>query len=370
MQTHACVCVYVKIVCVCVSMCVYVYVCRSKMFCVVSVFVVCASICSRFIGAHSDAIACAPPCSSILLAADATACAATVALAVACPQWWTFGIDAAVSSTLAPSLTTCCAVAVCVSACDAVQWPALTALMGQSVLPEALDRVNGMLEAMEAVSELVTPVLAGAVIAGWGGGGVVVLDVTLFVVAAVAVTLTHRVVTPNTDTDTAATTQSRTDAVAAKEPFTALSDVAASVELRWCMAVAASGGVADAIADSLFVPMLSMVTRGDMAGTGALTTCIGVGMLAGGGVTAAWGCPRPLLTHAFRTGACVGVMLATAGAFPTLATVAGAGFVGCFFRAVQRACVETALQVHSPPGRLGRVAALRDVVASGAGMYV
>lgn len=74
--------------------------------------------------------------------------------------------------------------AVAVSAAfGAVQWPAYTATTTLLVPPEHLGRANGMMQLGQAISDVLAPALAGVLVQRIALQGVILIDVTTFVVA-------------------------------------------------------------------------------------------------------------------------------------------------------------------------------------------
>lgn len=239
------------------------------------------------------------------------------------------------------------------SLANAYQDPAFQAAVPTLVPADRLDRANGLLQVGSALGALAGPVLAGALVAFVGIGGILVLDLVTFSVAVVA-TLLVRFPSPSGD---AAPHVSMWATLRASWAYL---DGPRRGLRRLVLAATAANLVLSMVNVLLLAALIPLVGEG---GTGALLSLGGFSMLASSALISAKGLPRrrvPVIAGSF---ACVGAGLVLMGiranvllvAIGMMCVLAAAPVLSAAAATIHQAAVDAAWQ--------GRVAALRRVTA-------
>jgi MFS transporter, DHA3 family, macrolide efflux protein len=239
------------------------------------------------------------------------------------------------------------------SVANAYQDPAFQAAVPTLVPADRLDRANGLLQLGSALGALAGPVLAGALVAFVGIGGILVLDLVTFGVAVVA-TLLVRFPSPSGDP------APHVSMWATLRASWAYLDGPRRGLRRLVLAATAANLVLSMVNVLLLAALIPLVGEG---GTGAVLSLGGVSMLASSALISAKGLPGrrvPVIAGSF---ACVGAGLVLMGvrANVVLVTVgmmcvlAAAPVLSAASATIHQAAVDAAWQ--------GRVAALRRVAA-------
>lgn len=190
------------------------------------------------------------------------------------------------------------------SIANAFQEPAWLASVPLLVPKEQLSRANGMTHANQALGFVMTPVLAGILIATIGIGGILLIDFVTFVVAVVAL-LIVRIPRPETPGER-------------DQPESLWADTADGLRylrrrtgLLLFMVLAALLNFLLGFTNILLFPLLLSFTSETVAGT--VLSVIGVAMLLGSIVASSWKGPTRRIRFVLATIATGGVFLATVG---------------------------------------------------------
>ncbi len=74
---------------------------------------------------------------------------------------------------------------------QAFQWPAFSAAITTMLPKEQYGRANGLMSLAESGSGILAPILAGALLAFIGLGGILAIDIVSFVIAILALLIVH-----------------------------------------------------------------------------------------------------------------------------------------------------------------------------------
>ena len=243
------------------------------------------------------------------------------------------------------------------AAFGAFQGPAFSATVPLLVAKQDLPRASSMAQLSAGVAQIISPALAGLFITLIDLHGVLFID---FVTFLFAVTTLFVVTIPNprrTDDDNAAPRKSLLREAARgwsylRERRGLLSMVVLFSVTNFFM------GVVLALATPL------ILSRFRPAALGSAMTVAGLGLLAGGLLTARLGGPgrRALRVLAFM--ALAGVSITAAGLRASLPLIAGAAFVFFFSMQVVGACFSIIVQTKVEPGIQGRVFSLSGLIAN------
>ncbi|MBN1146657.1 MAG: MFS transporter [Anaerolineales bacterium] len=240
------------------------------------------------------------------------------------------------------------------AAFSAIQWPAYMATTALLVTKENLGRANGLVQLSQAASEILAPILAGALVSLIGLAGVMLIDCVTFLFAVAALLLV-RFPQPETASITAAATQSFWEQmsygwkyIARRPGLFGLLGLLAAVNFLWGMVGA------------LIVPMvLSFASSQEL---GALLSIAGLGMLAGSLAMSAWGGPKRrihgVLLFEIFSGACFLLMGWRAAFWP----VAIGAFGAHVTIAIVYGCNQAIWQSKVAPGAQGRVFAAQQML--------
>ncbi|MFI6977695.1 amino acid adenylation domain-containing protein [Embleya sp. NPDC050154] len=222
----------------------------------------------------------------------------------------------------------------------------------QLVPKRYLGHANGIVQMSTGMAQLVVPLIAVALLASIGLGGILVIDITTFVIAVTVVAFV-----PFPDT----MAQTRRESMA--------KEIANGVRYSMGHAGFRTMLLYFALLNVFLAPMLVLMTPlvlsfGSVHTAGAVGVAAGAGALLGGLAMGVWGGPRHRRMH--------GILLATvliavfafvAGLRPSPVLV-GVGFFGVFFGlSLLNGIYATIIQVKVPQRFHGRVIALNTMVA-------
>ncbi|WP_224761556.1 MFS transporter [Brevundimonas aurantiaca] len=216
-----------------------------------------------------------------------------------------------------------------------------------------LARANGGLEFIRSAGMLAGPA-AGGLLVAWGGTGkALLIDAASFVMLAAIIWLSglRRMVAATADQD--------------GKPPSLLADYRPLLRNRRITVMTGAltlGVFATAIADVAFVFLVTVALRAGPAALGALTACWAAGMLVGA-VAAGETAQRRPSAVAFSTAILMGVTMLVIGAMPyfgaeSLVGVGLAFAIGGAANSAHNVAVRTLLQMETPAGAHGRVAAI------------
>lgn len=239
----------------------------------------------------------------------------------------------------------------------AFQGPGYSATVPLLVAKQDLPRANSMAQLAAGIAQIVSPALAGLFITLINLYGVLFIDFVTFLVAVSVLFVVH---IPNPrHMDDGAAEQRKSLFREAARGWSYLR------ERRGLLGMVMLFGVTNffmGIVLALATPLI--LSRFRPAALGSAMTVAGLGLLAGGLLTARLGGPgrRALRVLAFM--ALAGVSIAAAGLRPSLPLIAGAAFVFFFSMQVVGACFAIIVQTKVEPGIQGRVFSLSGLIAN------
>ncbi|MBM4429068.1 MAG: MFS transporter [Chloroflexi bacterium] len=241
------------------------------------------------------------------------------------------------------------------SAFSAFQWPAYSAATTLLVPKEHYGRAGGMVQISQAVAQIASPVLAGALMVTIGVEGVILLDFGTFLFA-VCTLLVSRVPRPQVTADGKAGRGSLLHEAAYGWTY-----IRARPGLLGLLLFFAGSNFATGIVGVLFTPLvLSFATA---AVLGLLMSIGGIGLLAGSLMISAWGGPKRRVYGILGAHLVMGVVLFAAGFPPSTWLLGAAAFLFFFSSPVSNACSQAIWLSKTAPDVQGRVFAVRRMIA-------
>jgi len=237
----------------------------------------------------------------------------------------------------------------------AFQWPAFSAATTMLVPKEHLGRAGGMTQIGEAISRLLSPVLAGALFLSVGLSGIILIDLVTFVIAATSLLV-----------------------ISIPEPVRAASSPSVKpslwkeIRFGWDYILARRGllllllyiaviNLWFGFINPLFTPLLLEI--GSPQDAGLVFTVMGVGSVAGTLIMSAWGGPKRRVYGVLLSGIWAGITLAFHGVAPNLWVVAAAGLFFQMSMPIMAACSQALWQTKTAPDVQGRVFSMRRLIA-------
>lgn len=219
-------------------------------------------------------------------------------------------------------------------------------------------RANAGIEGVRSLGMLAGPVAGGFLVAWGGTGPALLIDAASFLLLAVTAAVAH-------------VRRAGTMAAAAEASLRAeYRPILADRRVMILLAALALGVFATAIADVVFVFLVTVSLRADSVTFGLLTAAWAVGMLAGAAVAGRSAMRWPVAV-AFLSIAAMGLTMIAIGASPALmmpspAFVGGAFLIGGLCNSAHNVAVRTLLQTAIPAALHGRAAALHVSATHGA----
>lgn len=277
----------------------------------------------------------------MLIGCDVIACCATLAIA-----WMARGGSI-------PFPLACGAVAVLAGA-TAVQWPTMAALVTTLVPREHLGRAGGLTQVANGTSQVLAPLLGGALLPLIGLSGIAWIDVATFGASIVALALAPGV------PDAAARPQARRS-WREDVPF-GLRYILGRRDLAMLLLAFSAVSFFIEMAAVLFTPLiLSLSTPATL---GSILSIGAVGMIAGGALMGIWGGPRRPALGALVFAALGGTGVAMVGLTRSVPWLAAAAMIYFFCEPLMMGCNQLVWQRTVPAGIQGRVFATRAMASS------
>ena len=244
------------------------------------------------------------------------------------------------------------------AAFGAFQGPGFSATVPLLVAKQDLPRASSMAQLAAGIAQIISPALAGLFITLINLYGVLFIDFVTFL-AAVTVLFVVPIPNPRRMDDDGAAAQRKSLWREAARGWSYLR------ERRGLLSMVMLFGVTNffmGVVLALATPLI--LSRFRPAALGSAMTVAGLGLLAGGLLTARLGGPgrRALRVLAFM--ALAGVSITAAGLRPSLPLIAGAAFVFFFSMQVVGACFGIIVQTKVEPGIQGRVFSLSGLIAN------
>jgi DHA3 family macrolide efflux protein-like MFS transporter len=238
------------------------------------------------------------------------------------------------------------------------QWPAYSAATTLLVPRQHLGRAGGLVQLGEAVSQLIAPAMAGALLVSVGLEGIMVLDFATFAFAVLTL-LAVRIPRPEISAEGAAGQGSlRQEAVfgwqyiVARPGLLGLLIYFSVINFLWGMV------------NPLLVPMLLELTTPDVLGF--LASVVGVGMLLGTLVMSAWGGPRRRVLGVLGFELIASLLVTLIGLRTSIPLITAALFGAMFCMPIVNGSSQALWQSKVEPDLQGRVFAVRRMIAMAA----
>lgn len=235
------------------------------------------------------------------------------------------------------------------------QWPAYSAATTMLVPKEHLGRAGGMVQIGEALSQLISPAIAGALFVAWGMQGVVMVDVVTFLFAVLTLLV---VVIP----------EPKREEKTEEEKVSIWADMKVGWQfimerkgLLYLLLYFASINFAGGFMGPLITPM--MLEMGTPDQVGYVSSSIGVGMLVGTLIMSAWGGPKKRVYGILGGGLWSGLFVLLLGTRPSLLLIAIVGFFYMISMPIINGSSQALWQTKTPPDMQGRVFSVRRMIA-------
>ena len=239
-----------------------------------------------------------------------------------------------------------------------LQWPAFMAAITLLIPQKNLGRANGLVQLGQAASEILSPALAGVLMAPIGLEGVILIDVTTFVFA-VGTLLLVRLPRPASGAKNAPETGSLWRDLSFGWRY-----IFARPGLRGLLLFFAAVSFLWGMVGALIVPLILSWTSGDLLG--AVISIAGVGMLVGSLVMSVWGGPRRRVNGILAFELLSGVCFVLIGLRPSFWPVAAGAFGAHVTIAIVFGSNQALWQSKVAPDIQGRVFATQQMVTRAA----
>ena len=247
------------------------------------------------------------------------------------------------------------------SSFTSLMWPAQSAAITVLVPKENYGRANGMLQVIEAVSQLAGPVLAGALYVVLGVGNLALIDAATYIFAITVILLLVRIPEPSL----------REAALHDRPPLMEEMKVGWRyiMERRGLLSLLTYFAVINLLGNfvyPLFIPLV--LDKWSAVTLGYLNSILGVGMLAGTLCMSAWGGTKRKIYTLLGAGAASGIFLAAIGFHTTIPMLAIFGAAMMFTSPLMNASSQAIWQSKVPPEIQGRVFSVRRSIAWSSGI--
>jgi MFS family permease len=241
------------------------------------------------------------------------------------------------------------------SAFSTFQWPAYSAATSLLVPKEHLGRAGGMVQIGEAISQLVSPAIAGVLFVTIGLTGVILIDFATYLFAVVTL-LIVQIPRPAVTTEGQAGKGSLL-----REAGYGWKYIVARPGLVGLLMVFAATNFLSGLWNPLITPLILDMSSPAMLGY--LFSIVGVGMLLGTLVMSAWGGPKRRIHGVLGVMMISGMFEMLFGVRPSLALMAIAGFGAMFTMPIINGSSQAIWQSKVAQDVQGRVFAVRRMLA-------
>lgn len=241
---------------------------------------------------------------------------------------------------------------------SAFQWPAYSAATTLLVPKENYGRASGMVQFSEAAAQIISPVVAGALVVSVGLRGVILIDVASFAFA-VGTLLLVRIPRPPTSTE-----GEEGKGSLLQEAAYGWNYIRARIGLLSLLIFFAITNFTAGIAVVLFQPMILELTTPAILGT--IMSVSGMGMLIGGVTMSAWGGPKRKIYGVLIFELLVSLCLILAGLRPSIVLIGASAFVAFFGLPLINGSSQAIWQRKVAPDVQGRVFSIRRMIAMSA----
>jgi DHA3 family macrolide efflux protein-like MFS transporter len=240
---------------------------------------------------------------------------------------------------------------------QAFQWPAFSAAISLMVAKEQYGRANGLMELAGSASQIVAPILAGALIGPIGLTGILMIDVFTFVFA-VGTLMFVRI--PQPETSPAGQEGHGNLLTESSYGFRYILQRPSLLGLQLIFMI---GNFFSGIAFAVYAAMILARTGNDEVVFGTVQSVGAIGAVAGGAAMAAWGGPKRRVHGVLGGWILSGLFLSMAGVAQNLPAWAAAGFLGMFLVPIINGSNQAIWQAKVAPDVQGRVFATRATIA-------
>lgn len=235
------------------------------------------------------------------------------------------------------------------------QWPAYSAVTSLLVPKEQLGRASGMVQIGQAVSQLLAPAAAGAMLVTVGLEGVILVDFVTFSFAVVTLLLV-RVPKP------AATAEGEASkGTIWQEAAFGWKYIVSRSGLLGLLLVFAFFNLFSSITGPLIAPLILDMTSAEVLGI--LASIVGLGMLVGTLLMSAWGGPKRKVNGVLAFMMISGLAYILLGATATLWMMAAAGFMMMLVFPIINGSSQAIWQRKVAADVQGRVFSVRRMIA-------
>ena len=237
----------------------------------------------------------------------------------------------------------------------AFQWPAYSAATTLLVPKAHLGRAGGMVQLGEAVAQIASPVMAGALVGVIRVQGVILIDFATFLFAVFTLLLVQ---VPRPE-PTAEGRAGRGSIL--REASYGWTYIRARPGLLGLLLYFAATNLTSGIVSVLFTPLVLSFSTPAVLGT--LLSIGGLGLLAGSLAMSAWGGPKRRVMGILGFSLLQGAVLFAAGFPPRVSILAPAVFLYFFGAPIINGCSQAIWQSRTAPDVQGRVFAVRRMIA-------
>ncbi|HSF81855.1 MAG TPA: MFS transporter [Anaerolineales bacterium] len=238
---------------------------------------------------------------------------------------------------------------------SAFQWPAYSAATSLLVPKRHLGRAGGMVQIGEAISQLISPAVAGALFVTSGLQAIVLIDFATYLFAILTLSFI-RFPQPKETVEGASG-----KGALLKEAGYGWRYILARPGLLGLLGVFAATNFLTGMMSPLLPPLLLKMTSPDMMGY--LSSIVGVGMLLGTVLMSAWGGPQRRVHGVLGYMAIGGLFISLLGMRPSLPLMAVGGFGMMFVMPIINGSSQAIWQSKVAADVQGRVFAVRRMIA-------
>jgi MFS family permease len=238
---------------------------------------------------------------------------------------------------------------------NSFQWPAWSAATTMLVPQKHLGRASGITQVGDALSQIISPAIAGALFVAWGLEGVVLIDFATFLFAAFTL-LVVRIPEPEVSAESR-----RNQGSLMTEIRFGWNYITTRKGLLYLLLFFAASNFLTGFMNPLILPMLLELSTADKVGFAA--SIVGVGMLAGTLAMSAWGGPRRRVFGVLGFSVWAGVAYAMLGVRPDLVWVTVWAFLMMAVFPIIAGSSQALWQAKTEPDVQGRVFSVRRMIA-------
>ena len=235
-----------------------------------------------------------------------------------------------------------------------LQWPAFSAATTLLVPKRHLGRASGMVQMAAALSQVLAPGVAGALVATVGPARVLLIDFGTFLVALVTLLVVRF---PRAE----ASAEGARRGSLLREAWWGWRFIQERPGLLGTLILFAATNFCMAMMQVLVTPLVLGFTT--TAVLGVVLSVAGSGMLIGSIAMSVWGGPRRKVYGIYGSLVIQGLILFVGGLRPSAVLIASAAFVFLFTAPILTGCSQAIWQVKVPPDLQGRVFSVRRMIA-------